>query len=193
MSESVRFVYCDIGGVMVNFNRSLVGLADKLGVDRNKFIEAWRPWDNKACRGDIQPSDMWRNVLQDINYSGESQDLTMLWLNGFEKNVKIHKLISQLARTTAVGILSNLYPGFYEKMYRRGLIPNLDYAARVISCEVHLVKPEPEIFKVAEAMSSVSPQEILLVDDLPQNIEQAIIRGWQGILFDGTNIEKVHL
>ncbi|MDB6001777.1 MAG: haloacid dehalogenase [Rhizobacter sp.] len=65
------------------------------------------------------------------------------------------------------------------------------FEAGVFSGRVHLIKPEPAIFDLAAQRFGVDPAQLLFIDDLPHNIDQARASGWQGLVFRGAaQLEK---
>ncbi|MFK8058241.1 MAG: HAD family hydrolase [Saprospiraceae bacterium] len=50
------------------------------------------------------------------------------------------------------------------------------------SYEVGAVKPEPEIYAAAEHGINLPSNQLLFIDDRPENIEAAMARGWQAVL-----------
>ena len=59
----------------------------------------------------------------------------------------------------------------------------------LISAEVRLVKPMPEIYRLFTERFSLKPEECLFIDDFPLNVAAAIAEGWEGIVFHGDAAE----
>lgn len=55
----------------------------------------------------------------------------------------------------------------------------------VLSCEVKIIKPEPEIYKTLLDKYNLVPEECVFMDDLPRNIEAGKKAGMHGIVFTG--------
>jgi putative hydrolase of the HAD superfamily len=53
----------------------------------------------------------------------------------------------------------------------------------VFSARVGYLKPEPEIFAVAQRQLGLDPAQVLLLDDRPDNVAQALRLGWSGAVF----------
>lgn len=60
-----------------------------------------------------------------------------------------------------------------------------EFDGRVISGQIGLIKPDPQIYQRIEEMASLGPEALLFTDDRPENIAAAEARGWQVHLFDG--------
>jgi FMN phosphatase YigB (HAD superfamily) len=57
----------------------------------------------------------------------------------------------------------------------------------VFSCRVHAVKPEPEIYRIAEDELDLGVGPVLMIDDRPANLIPAVDRGWTGLRFLGAD------
>jgi len=60
------------------------------------------------------------------------------------------------------------------------------FDAEVISSEVGMLKPQPEIYELVAEQLGCEPSECVMIDDLPPNVEGAIRVGMQGIVFVST-------
>jgi epoxide hydrolase-like predicted phosphatase len=81
------------------------------------------------------------------------------------------------------GLISNSWGG---TSYDRVAIDDL-FDAVVISGEVGLNKPEPEIFRLGAEKLGVAPEECVFVDDLRENCEGAEAVGMTAILHRGAD------
>ncbi len=81
-------------------------------------------------------------------------------------------------------ILSNMPQEILDDMWKD---PRLQWMAefpvRVFSCEVRLVKPEPEIYRLCLDSLGVQASEAIFVDDTIHNVEGAQAVGIQALLF----------
>jgi len=50
----------------------------------------------------------------------------------------------------------------------------------VVSGEVQLIKPDPEIYHYLCKQYALQPEECVFIDDMQENIDAAIACGWQG-------------
>ena len=60
------------------------------------------------------------------------------------------------------------------------------FDGKMISCDLGIVKPNPEIYRRFTEKFGLKPEECLFVDDLPANVAAAISCGWKGIVFQGS-------
>ena len=82
------------------------------------------------------------------------------------------------------GILSNGVPEIVARIRADHQLESL-FDAVVISFEVQLAKPEPEIYRVTLDRLGVPAFDALFVDDRVENIEAARELGLQTLLFTG--------
>ncbi|MEV6260742.1 HAD family phosphatase [Streptomyces sp. NPDC051784] len=75
-----------------------------------------------------------------------------------------------------VALLSNSWGHTYDRRGWDGL-----FDAVVISCEVGLRKPEPEVFRHTARLLDLRPENCVLVDDLGSNIRAARAIGMAGV------------
>lgn len=57
---------------------------------------------------------------------------------------------------------------------------------KVISSRVHLMKPDPAIYRLLTDTYGLDPARTLFVDDAPANIAVPLSMGWQGICYNET-------
>ena len=89
-----------------------------------------------------------------------------------------------------VGLLTNMYPGMFEAIQKRKIMPKIDWKVIVDSSKVRLKKPEIEIYQLAEKLAKTKPEEILFIDNKKKNLESAQKLGWQTFWYDSANYEQ---
>lgn len=79
-----------------------------------------------------------------------------------------------------VGLLSNVDSGSIRQLF-----PNHDelFDAFVVSGDIGVAKPTPEIFEHAAAKMGLRPEECVMIDDIQRNVEGAQMTGMYGIVF----------
>jgi 2-haloacid dehalogenase len=88
------------------------------------------------------------------------------------------------ARDVPVFALTNF--GIHSFAYARTQYDFLNEFDRTyVSGHMGVIKPDPEIFRLAEADCGIAPERLIFTDDRADNIAVAKARGWQVHLFDG--------
>lgn len=101
----------------------------------------------------------------------------------FAQNAEVCELIPALKPRYRLLLLSNTNE-LHALQFRRQFAKTLaHFDALVLSHEVGLRKPCPDIYAHCQSVAGCSPSQCLFIDDLPANIEAARACGWQGIVY----------
>ncbi len=89
------------------------------------------------------------------------------------------------ARGYRLFVLSNMSKEFIEFLREQEVYSNFE--GEVVSCEEHIIKPNPAIYKTLTQRYGLNPAETLFIDDRKENVEAAVAEGWQGYHFNARN------
>ncbi len=81
-----------------------------------------------------------------------------------------------------VGLLSNIDVGTMERLFPEPERSQL-FDVFVMSGELGVTKPSVRIFEIAAERLGLAPDECVMIDDIPDNIEGARLAGMYGIVF----------
>ena len=81
-----------------------------------------------------------------------------------------------------VGLLSNIDVGTMERLFPEPERSQL-FDVFVMSGELGVTKPSVRIFAIAAERLGLAPDECVMIDDIPDNIEGARLAGMHGIVF----------
>lgn len=188
----IRFVFFDLGGVVFNFKDGFEKLSKIVGRSRPSVETAYLKHVDLAALGKISTTEFWVRFREELQLSSDEGivDYAEFWTDSFSPISETHALIQELATRYRLGILSNTELGVLEKALSKGHVPVTPFAAVVRSCDVGFLKPEKEIYLLAQERINVQPGEILFVDDREVNVLAAISLGWRGVVFDESNPGK---
>ena len=80
-------------------------------------------------------------------------------------------------------LLSNASGALHGYFHR---IPGAEYFdGKVVSADLKLLKPQAEIYQALYARFGLNPEECVFIDDVPANIDGAMMTGMQGLVFYG--------
>jgi putative hydrolase of the HAD superfamily len=167
-------------------------MADALGIDHERFTDAWTEQYDLRATGPLEPSVV--AVCERLGVDGGRVQTLM--------DVRIDWTRETLVpRPGAVEVLDELR----RRGYRLGLIsvcseevPTLweqtELAAHidepVFSCSVGVAKPDPRIYRIAAKRLGVEPGECLFVDDQPPFVEGARAAGMDALQL-GADIQRL--
>lgn len=185
----VRFVYIDVNGVLIRFfHRAFTQIADEAGVGADVVETLFWRHNEAACRGDLS--------LEEFNniFAGELGLANFEWKRYYMEAVEpmphVQELVDWVGEHYKIGLLTNSMPGFLNELLSSGSIPATNYDAIVDSSEVKAIKPESEIYQIAQAKAGVAAEEILLIDDGRTNLMAADREGWHVLWFDDFRPEE---
>lgn len=188
-ANGVSFLYLDINGCLVRFfHGAFTQLSHETGVPSDVIESTFWHYNDSVCRGEMTMDEF--NHQLSVRLGKESMDWASYYMKAVEPIKETHDLLTWAAKNYRVGLLSNIMPGFITEMITKGLLPDVEYDAIIDSSEVAAIKPEADIYKIAQAEAGVNPSEILFVDDSRTNLIAAERMGWKVMWFDNYRPEQ---
>ena len=182
-SSGVQFVFFDVNGCLVRFyHRAFAQIARDYGVSPDLIEMAFLHYNADACRGSFSLSDFNQIIAKRLGIP--SLDWLKYYLAAVEPMPGMDGVVSWASQNYGVGLLSNIMPGLLKELRQHKIIPDLDYDVIIDSSETGLIKPEPEIFELAQTKTGLSADKLLLIDDTRENVAQAESMGWHVLWFD---------
>lgn len=99
------------------------------------------------------------------------------------RNDELIQILQNLKHTYKIGLLSNVgYDSLRGELFSDQEIETF-FDAMVLSSDVHIVKPNPDIYVLMATKLGVLPEECVMIDDLLVNINGAKEAGMPGITY----------
>ena len=191
MENRIRAVVLDFGGVMTTcaMPEQVRAIADERGIPWEAVQSAFGKYRREYDLGDISVGEFysraWRDAGVEVDPETEARieeadtasflgrnTRTLEWMKGMKESGLLLGILTNMPRELA--------PRFREKF--------ADYIALadtlVVSSEVHVVKPMPEIYAIVERSLGVKADEVVFVDDSRINCEGAERVGWRAVRFE---------
>ena len=133
-------------------------------------------------RGELPAADIERVLADELGRRGspvQAEGLLGRMLGGL--TTLDDDMVGLVRRAHTAGVRTALLSNSWGNTYPRALWDGL-FDALVISGEVGMRKPEPEIFRHTCALLDLPPSACVMVDDLPHNITGAVGVGMVGVL-----------
>jgi putative hydrolase of the HAD superfamily len=183
---SIAAVFLDLGNVLAFHDDAVLyqRMADWGGAPpeeiRQRMLTLWEPINRGALAGD----ELRRTVCR-IAGSGSPMapdDFFEMWNSLFRVHHAVLPMVDALLDQVKVVLLSNTNEMHLRFVQAR--VPQLErFAAHVLSYELRLAKPDPEIFRVALARAAAAPEQAAFFDDIPRFVEAACAMGIAGRVF----------
>ena len=183
MYKSIIF---DLGGVMVDFDPKAY-LVDRLcnaAIEEQVYdltfgSEEWQQLD----AGLVSRFNGNSSMLKKAKAAGrefEVQGVLDDWLHILRPRRRMQELVQKLkAHGYCVYYLSNIPEDVLDLLMNRDMKGLFD--GGVASCEVHINKPDPRIYKALLEKYHLKAQESVFIDDRLDNVQAAFRLGFAGI------------
>ena len=184
----LKAVIFDVGGVLIR-TQSRAGRerwASRLRLD---------PWDFEnfvfsgesgrlAQLGQKRETEHWQWLREHFRLS--ETDLLEMRRDFFAGDVLNEPLVAHIERLRQAGYRTGLLSNFMDEARQlwREVYSFINlFDGIVISCEIGLMKPEPQVYYLAAESVGVKPEEALFIDDFIENVEGARRVGMQALHF----------
>lgn len=174
--SSIKFIYFDVGGVLLAFYHTLKVLPEKWGIKPTEYVAFMKSIEYARSSGEMSEAQVEQELLSRFgakippNYWASGQFVEL-----FEPITPMHQLAYDLAAYYRLGLLTNVT----ETVWMRGqqdfkhLYPKIQWDQVVTSYTIQSAKPEKRIYEVAIERTGLKPEEICFIDDIPKNLETA--------------------
>ncbi|MCA9149986.1 MAG: HAD family phosphatase [Planctomycetales bacterium] len=190
--SSIRFIYFDLGNVLLNFDHGIAcariaagGSRSEQEVDQLIFGSGLQ---NRFESGEIAGDRFAQQVAVDTGWQAEPSELLEICSDIFDLNAAIVPVVAHLkAAQHRLGILSNTCSAHWDWVYGgRYSILRGTFEQLVLSYEVGAMKPARSIYDAAIAAAGVPAEAIFFTDDREENVAGALAAGIDATLFRGT-------
>ncbi len=186
-ADMIKVIIFDFGGVLSSeghIRPFAEKYAQKFNISADDFYKTIKKYWNLARIGEIGSDDFWDGVSKEIGCNRYM--FKDSFLEFYKINIGVLEFVKKLKERYKLAILSNTFiQDFYEneiiKKYHSEKI--FDYI--ILSSEIHMKKPDLEMFHEAIRILGIKPEECVFIDDKEENIVAAEKVGMKGILFVG--------
>ena len=137
-------------------------------------------------RGSLREEDAFRSISQRLpeRLHDVAWKLICMWDRPILEIDGMYDLVAEL-KDLGYGIylLSNASVRQHE--YWPRIPASKFFDGKLISADVHVIKPQPEIYRLCLEKFGLKPEECFFIDDAPANIEGALCCGISGAVFHG--------
>lgn len=181
----MRWLLCDYGGVLSlpQSGDDLARLAELTGLGGDELRH--RYWERRAAydRADLTVAEYWAGV---VGHPVNGTRLAALvdadrrsWLHLNDASIAAAGRVA--ARGVRLALLSNAPVEIASGI--RALPELAAFQPCCFSCDLRLIKPEPEIYQRVLAEMGAAPGEVTFVDDRADNVAAAAALGLTGLQF----------
>jgi putative hydrolase of the HAD superfamily len=184
----INSVIFDLGKVLLDFDFTIairrlqklqpVDLAKVQNLFCNSSLA--KNWD----KGLLSSDNFFAVIQKELNLVLPLEKFKIIWNEIFSEKTEMVEFAKNLHKHKKIAILSNTNP--WHAAYVRQHHPWIDeFDHFVASCDVKMLKPDAEIYRLVLKELGASPSETLYIDDLESNVQGAVKAGIQGLVFKG--------
>ena len=184
----------DLGKVLVDFDYLIaarkIAARCNMPADQVKHFIAQSPLLYQLETGLITSEQFYKGICEATGFRGDIEEFSSFFADVFtpiEPMIELQSYLRQRGFPTY--ILSNTNDLAVTHI-RRSFPFFSNFDGLILSYEQRSMKPDSKIYEAAEKLSGKSGNEILYLDDLPENVAAGVARGWQTILQESP--EKTH-
>ncbi len=187
---SIKALIFDFGGVLsrTENHNPRIELAKRFGLeehDLEKLVFA-SPSSKRASIGELSVDDHWREVALALKVNpDEVNQIRDQFFAGDQLDQELVIYLRQMGKTYKIGLLSNAWGDLRSSLNHSLHILNI-FDDVVISSEIGIMKPDQRIFLLAAEKLQVANNQVIFVDDTPENVDAARSLGMFGIQFQTT-------
>lgn len=182
----IKAIAFDYAGVLEIPERDIITeLSGYLHIPREEWLTVYYTFNHLCNTG----TNTWNEVaMMTSEKLGATQEQLIQMneicrLNGASKKVNegLLEIIQKYKTHYKTALIINYPSHLREKLQRQNLIDLFDDV--IISGEVGVQKPDPEIFRILCDRLQISPSEFIFIDDSKKSLEGAETIGYTPILF----------
>lgn len=184
----IKFFIFDLGKVLIDFDfKFAVQKLRKSGsIDWKKIPALFRnsSLSEKWDKGLLSSQEFYDAIQKELRLSIQMSEFISIWNDIFTEKREMIELARFLNRKNKVFILSNTNPWHADHIRNNyQWIKEFEFIA---SCDVKLLKPDPEIYRLTLKKAGHEPSETIYVDDIKEYADSARTLGIDAILFKST-------
>jgi HAD superfamily hydrolase (TIGR01509 family) len=172
------WIVFDVGGVLFDFPRAFAAIEKYLNVESTYVKKIIDTLIGNEERGGVTLERVYTEVLRPIDKMSELDHVIDMW---YSQEFWLPKTISLMAELKSAGyhiaIMTNNWANMTERLLG---VPGVNVTEKLYeSSVIGMRKPDLEFYNYIQNDLKVKPEELFLIDDLPENIEGAKVAGWQ--------------
>ncbi|MBI4170075.1 MAG: HAD family phosphatase [Candidatus Aenigmarchaeota archaeon] len=191
----IKAVIFDIGGVTLKWDDNIVyrHIAKMTGKSQKTIVRSAKRHMKRFDKGLISETEFWKLVGRDICCR---DSISGLWEEHFQRyarrNEDVISAIKKLRRSGyKAATITNVIQPHYRYNKRKGLYKLFDKA--FTSCNLHMRKPEKQIYLYSVKRLGVRPEECLFIDNQKENVAAARKAGMKALVFRNAGQMKKQL
>lgn len=192
----IKIIVFDLGNVILKFNHRIATkrLAEFSAVPEEEIYGCLYNSDLEKAfdRGELNGKEFFAEVKKILKADFTWQDFKSAVENVFQLNTGMDELLKKLKPKFKLCLLSNTNDTHFEYIRRKFPIVNI-FDEYFLSYELHMRKPEEEIYLAVLRRCKASGSECVYIDDVQEFADAAEKTGFRAIRYTGVEDLKKRL
>ncbi len=186
MTQNISAVVFDLGKVLLDFNYDLV-ISRVAGNNNGSASEVRQLLIETSLLGDYESGrttseEFHQQLTARLKHEIPYPQFREQFADIFSPIPEMIQAQQQLAsRNIPTFIFSNTNEIAITHIRERYPFFN-HFTGYILSYEVGTMKPLPAIYEALESLADTPPEQLLYLDDRPENVQAAVDRGWNGVV-----------
>lgn len=181
----MKAIIFDLGNVLVHYDHqaSLNALAALSQVDVTAIRQHHETWEYALGIGEMSAEEFHQYLIAHAATNPDFDTFVAAYGAGITRNESALAYAVELQQRpdVTVAIMSNTNQA--HVLWLDELVPELaEFDLVMLSSEVHLLKPDSEIYLLALQLLNVDPEQTIFIDDRAENVNAAQTLGLHGIV-----------
>ena len=185
----IKNILFDMGQVLIRFDQKY--FIKRLGIedaDLDLLLrEVYRSVEwVQMDRGTLREEDAFRSISKRLpeRLHDAAWKLICMWDRPILEVAGMYELVEEL-KGLGYGIYLLSNASVRQHDYWPRIPASRFFDGKLISADVHVIKPQPEIYRLCLEKFCLQAEECFFIDDAPANIEGALCCGIAGAVFHG--------
>ena len=185
----IKNILFDMGQVLIRFDQKY--FIKRLGIedaDLDLLLrEVYRSVEwVQMDRGTLREEDAFRSISKRLpeRLHDAAWKLICMWDRPILEVAGMYELVEEL-KGLGYGIYLLSNASVRQHDYWPRIPASRFFDGKLISADVHVIKPQPEIYRLCLGKFGLQAEECFFIDDAPANIEGALCCGIAGAVFHG--------
>lgn len=185
----IKNILFDMGQVLIRFDQKY--FIKRLGIEDTDLDlllrEVYRSVEwVQMDRGTLREEDAFRSISKRLpeRLHDAAWKLICMWDRPILEVAGMYELVEEL-KGLGYGIYLLSNASVRQHDYWPRIPASRFFDGKLISADVHVIKPQPEIYRLCLEKFGLQAEECFFIDDAPANIEGALCCGIAGAVFHG--------
>ncbi len=183
----MKAIIFDLGNVLVHYDHqiTLTALAAISSANVDELAAIQDEHGHALGVGDMSAEAFHQLLVEHAETSADFDAFLTAYAAGLTRNddALAYAVELQARANVTIGIMSNTNQAHVA--WLDAYVPELDsFDVVMMSNEVHLLKPDPDIYLLAGQVLDIAAAQTIFIDDSPQNVVAAQALGLSGIVHD---------